>query len=163
MIPQRYLELRNAIPFHVVSLGYAGITLYDIKELEKAQMGYSIDDKGNSLVGDSPGDWNKNWLVIGSDDLCGDPIFIDMNNESFPVYTTMHGEGNWEPDLISISFSNFIKALGYIKDVSIGRENPVELKKNPIDSRDFERIIKLIANENKGVSLNYWEMWLKNE
>lgn len=135
--------------------------LYLVEELKQAQVGYSVDEGGESLTGTGEGDWRENWLVIGYEDECGDPIFIDVAEDDFPVYTSVHGCGNWEPNLIAVSFNNFIKALSYIKEISIGRESPVERERNPVPSSDRARILETIANENPKISLTFWEIWLQ--
>ena len=55
------------------------IRLFSVNELSNAQLGYSINSDGNSLIGEENGDWKENWFVIGKlcEDLCGDPIFVD--------------------------------------------------------------------------------------
>ncbi|MGG0203185.1 hypothetical protein [Bacillus mycoides] len=73
------------------------IELFNSEEIEEGQLGYSFDDEGQSLVGNEEGDWKDGWIVIGIDSYLGDPIFVDSNNENCPVYTAMHGEGDWEP------------------------------------------------------------------
>jgi hypothetical protein len=45
------------------------------------------------------------------DEKLGDPIFIDINNKSYPVMTAMHGEGDWEPELMFSSLNNFLEAI----------------------------------------------------
>ena len=159
-IPKEFIALRAASPFESVSLGWETVILFSLQELNQAQVGYSNDGKGNSLIGTAEGDWLVNWLVIGYEDLCGDPIFIDIGVGGFPVYTAMHGTGEWRPKLIALSFANFIQGLEYIKDVSAGRETPVAIEINPLPSDSCERILKLIENENQGVSLEFWEAWL---
>jgi hypothetical protein len=111
-----YKKLRGSMLFSEVSMGYKTTHLFDIEELEKVQTGYSIDNQGNSLTGKKDGDWKENWIVIGYEDQCGDPMLIDINDEDLPVYTAMHGEGEWNPDLIASSFQNFIKALSLINE-----------------------------------------------
>lgn len=84
------------------------IHLFSREEIEEGQLGYSIDEDGNSLTGDNEGDWKENWYVIGYDELVGDPIFIDIKNKKYPVMTAMHGEGDWEPEVIFWSFNKFL-------------------------------------------------------
>jgi hypothetical protein len=48
------------------------------------------------LTGQSEGDWKPNWLVIGFEDLCGDPLFVDIESAGFPVFTAAHGMENWK-------------------------------------------------------------------
>jgi hypothetical protein len=76
-----------------VSLGYTTVSIYRVDELEGGQTGYSVDPAGHTLVDRTDGSWHAEWLVIGYEDLCGDPIFIDTEVQGYPVYTAIHGEG----------------------------------------------------------------------
>src|SRR5215468_9730344 len=99
MTPE-YLIAREAVPFRIVSLGYRSVILLSHAELQEGQVGYSVDPQGRALTGDEPGDWRESWLVIGYEDQCGDPIFIDVVAPKFPVYTAPHGMGDWLPELV---------------------------------------------------------------
>ncbi len=114
MTLNQYMELRDAISLRSVYLSHRRITLFKVKELQKAQLGYSVDPNGNSLCGYKEGDWRESWLVIANEDQCGDPIFIDLAIEDSPVYTAIHGEEFWEPQVIANSFRDFIQAFQHI-------------------------------------------------
>ena len=75
------LDVINSFQFNEVSLGYRTVTLFSSEDLEEAQLGYSVDIDGQSLVGTEEGDWLSSWLVIGNEDETGDPIFIDTDDE----------------------------------------------------------------------------------
>ncbi|HDX9631689.1 TPA: hypothetical protein ROY30_005456 [Bacillus cereus] len=77
------------------------IELFNSEEIEEGQLGYSVDDEGQSLIGNEEGGWKEGWIVIGLDSYLGDPIFVDSNDENCPVYTAMHGEGDWESECIA--------------------------------------------------------------
>ena len=94
-----------------VSIGYNGIDLVNEKDVEKIQIGYSIHPNGRSLIGTKNGDWMEEWVVIGNDSSCGDPIFIDTSNPDLPDYTAPHGEGRWDPDLICSTYNGFLKII----------------------------------------------------
>ncbi|SDP15189.1 hypothetical protein SAMN04487897_14028 [Paenibacillus sp. yr247] len=157
------LDMVNSFPLKEVSIGYRTVTLFSSDELEKAQIGYSIDKNGQSLTGNADGDWLQSWLVIGYEDETGDPIFIDIEHNQFPVYTAMHGAGDWEPHKIAVSLKSFIFALGYIKELSVGRENPVALEKKPIPTEEQVRVLKIISETIKHIEIDFWETWLENE
>ncbi|MDQ2088105.1 hypothetical protein RBH29_16890 [Herbivorax sp. ANBcel31] len=157
-----YMIKRNKIELNEISLGYTTVYLYKVEELDEAQVGYSVDENGNILTGISDEDWKKEWLVIGYEDCCGDAIFTDMSNSEFPVFTAIHGVGKWNSQLISSTFDNFIKALGYIKEASRGRENPVKLEQNPLTENEKEKILSKIHHENKDIELLFWEDWLED-
>ncbi len=86
------------------------IHLFSRDEIEEGQLGYSLDDKGNSLVGNTEGDWKETWYVIGFDEDLGDPIFVDITNENYPIMTAMHGEGEWDPEVM-FSLKEFLDYL----------------------------------------------------
>lgn len=93
--------LNEIIP--LVEFGYTPIRIFRSGELSDAQLGYSVDPAGVSLIGENDGDWRPNWLVIGNEELGGAPIFIDTSQPGYPVYTAMHGEGRWDPEPLALS------------------------------------------------------------
>ena len=84
-----------------------------------------------SLTGSKKGDWKSEWRVIGYEDCCGDPIFVDSKANDTPIYTAEHGMGEWTPLRIADSFEAFLKSLTIVSEIAIGRENPMLLEKNP--------------------------------
>ncbi|GLV63496.1 hypothetical protein Bmyc01_21660 [Bacillus mycoides] len=92
------------------------IELFNSEEIEEGQLGYSFDEEGQSLAGNEEGDWKEGWIVIGIDSYLGDPIFVDSNDENYPVYTAMHGEGEWEKECIAERIEDVIeKVKGSLK------------------------------------------------
>lgn len=160
MTVNQYIELRDSVPLRSISFGRTTISLFKEKELRKAQIGYSVDSKGKSLCGSKEGDWRESWLVIADEDVCGDPIFIDLANDDLPVYTAINGEGDWEPKLIANSFQGFIQVLEQIKSASKGRENPAKLEKHPLSKEEFNSVLKLIKQSNPTASFHFWEQLL---
>src|SRR5262249_16007758 len=57
-----------------VSFRCGGIKLLNLAELEDGQIGYSVTPDGKSLCSGEAGAWDPNWLVIGHETACGDPI-----------------------------------------------------------------------------------------
>ncbi len=121
------------------------------------QVGYSVSPEGQSLIGDKQGDWLENWIVIGHEEQCGDPIFIDKSAPNFPVYTAMHGEGSWDPEQIAASLDGFRKALSAITRIARGRENPVGLENNPLSQSDRDSALAEIRLHNAEVNLEFWD------
>ncbi len=107
----KYIQKLNRISFNEVTIGLTTIYIFPEDEIDENQIGYSFDSEGQSLVGESNGDWKKNWLVIGYESLCGDPLFTDIETENFPVFTAMHGVGSWNENLIADNFESFVKSL----------------------------------------------------
>jgi hypothetical protein len=148
------------IPSKSVSFGSISLQIHAPDEIQEAQLGYSVDPDGNSLITDEEGSWKKNWLVIGYEDLCGDPIFVDTQTEGCPVYTAMHGAGNWNPILIASSIKSFAKALEIISELGEGRENPVKLETNLLPSGSRDEALKKIRKDNPEADLSFWADWL---
>jgi hypothetical protein len=143
-----------------VSFGCATIHVDRPPELKSGQVGYSISPTGESLVGDKDGDWRSTWLVIGYDETCGDPIFIDRSKEGYPVYTATIGKGRWDPVPIAVSLQAFGQALSAIATVAKGRENPVALEQNPLPESERDRALAAIRQHNPQIGLNFWHTLL---
>jgi hypothetical protein len=156
-IPERYKEQRAAVTFDRVSIGYAGIHLAPVSELESAQQGYSIIPEGDET------DWRAEWLVIGNEDLCGDPIFIDTDDDDYPVYTAAHGMGEWSPRLIAFTFKHFVQILQRLQVLARGRSNPVELQRHPISEQEKELFIEFIQRDSPDVDFTFCETLYETE
>ena len=111
------------------------------------------------MTGDQEGDWKEGWFVIGYEDLGGDPILVDLNAPELPVFTAAHGEGAWSPIMIASSFEGFVKALEEVARLSTGRQNPVQLQRNPVSDIERERVLNRIAEHNPNAELGFWESW----
>lgn len=143
-----------------MSFGYTTVELIAEDGIAEAQIGYSKHPDGSSLSGPLPGDWKADWLVVATEDLAGDPIFIDLSEDGFPVYTAAHGEGTWEPELIATSLQAFGQALEEMNQVAIGRQNPVELENNPLSEPDRESLLQRIERIT-GTDSEFWAVWLE--
>ena len=158
-----YVQALAAVPFREVSFGSSTVRIFDSNQIDEAQLGYSRDSNGQSLCGRKDGDWKDEWLVIAYEDLCGDPIFIDTSVNNMPVYTAMHGQGRWEPELIADTFDGFVESLKAVKSVAAGRENPVELESNPLPNAQCEQILKTIRVANPKADTAFWYLWLNQD
>ena len=90
--------------------------LFNKEEVEEEQLGYRIDELGNSLLGNDKGDWKEHWFVIGYDQDLGDPLFVDINDKNYPILTAEHGMGEWVPSIMYNSLKEFINDLGTIEN-----------------------------------------------
>jgi hypothetical protein len=160
MISDGYKELLSTLAIPTVSLGYFAIRIYDVDELEEAQIGYSVDPSGISLIDENPGSWQTSWVVIGYEDGSGDPIFIDSAADGFPVYSARHGTGAWRPNLIASGLRNFATAMREIARLAEGRENPVQLEANRIEPEERANVLERIRRDNTGSDTAFWESWL---
>jgi hypothetical protein len=156
-IPDSYKQMQADVPFDSVSIGYASIDLAPFSELAALQQGYSIIPAGQTT------DWRDEWLVIGTEGLCGDPIFIDTNAESFPVYTAAHGMGEWSPQLIASSFQHFIQILQRLQELAHGRATPVQREQHPLSPKERQAFIDSIRRDSSELDVTFWDAICETE
>lgn len=111
-LPDKYLLfLKNYSPLQVYidSKKFVNeLSLYGASDLIKGQNGYSYDAETQKALND----WPTNFVVIGDDG--GDPFCIDIsaiNDGDAPIYSSMHGQGVWEFELVADTFIKFLKSL----------------------------------------------------
>jgi hypothetical protein len=128
-----------------ISISVSDIHLYSRKEIQDAQKGYRVDEDGNYIE-----EWiGDNYIVIGCDSCCGDPIIADLSDEKLPVYSMFHDD--WSSlDKITDSFSSFIDILNKIKETDLSDENA----RNSLISD----ITKIVPKEG----VEYWEALLSD-
>lgn len=160
---EEVLRILESASVSEVSLGYNAIVLFDANEFEKAQLGYRSGVSGEDLTGSKKGDWLDSWYVIGEDEFLGDPIFVDINQVQFSVYTAVHGVGFWEPEQLAISLENFLVILKELTRLSKQRETPNAFRDHPLTDEESERLLDTIEKANPGISMDYWESWLEIE
>jgi hypothetical protein len=160
-VVDRYRQVHAMLGQTEVSLGYRTVALARPDDLDEAQLGYGRAPDGMDLAGTADGDWNRSWVVVGHDDECGDPVFVDTAVKDWPVYTAMHGEDRWEPAQIAVSFDAFLAALGRVRALSAGRETPVSLESNPVSDSERADLLESIEKANPGCELVFWESWLE--
>ncbi|MBL8022238.1 MAG: hypothetical protein JNM27_21360 [Leptospirales bacterium] len=157
-IPDSLIKAVDNLPLNSVSLGYSEIILFKSTELAQRQVGYrSHGLTGESLLGENDGDWLAEWFVIGYDSLCGDPFLVDTSDSKLPVLNAMHGEGSWNPDIVSTTFDGFSEALLVLEKLAKGREHPVGLESNPISEKERTRFLAQVARL-AGTESNYWSL-----
>lgn len=158
-IPEKYKLARTELGFDEVGIGFNGITLFTLDELDGAQIGYSKSPNGESLCEGREGQWQPQWLVIGNEPVCGDPIILDTSDSNLPVFYDLHGQGKWEPAIIALTLDTFIESLREIRKLSVGRSDPVSLVQNPVTEGERARVIEKIKSLNSGddSSTSFWE------
>jgi hypothetical protein len=154
-----YQDQLSAIPAKI-SIGYQTIRIFLPNEVEPMQVGYSVSREGRSLIGSQEGDWLAQWKVIGCEEMCGDPIFIDESQDGFPVFTAVHGEGHWDPKKIAISMKSFGEALTNLAVLAKGREFPTAFEGNPVTESERRTFLDAIERNNPGIDLEFWELLL---
>jgi len=156
-IPELYSSRRAVIGFDEVAYGVGGIELYQVGELEDAQTGSSVDTDGRSLVGRHPGSWSADWIVIGSETACGDPIFISAK-APYPVFTAIHGEGVWKPEPVAPSIERFWECLATFKRFAAHRGSPDEAAAYPPDDQETEAFVEEVVRpcDGNAAAVEFW-------
>lgn len=127
-----------------VEIGISDIYLYQEDEIEKGQLGYRVKSDGE-LIEDWIGD---NYIIIGKDSCCGDPIIADITDKNLPIYYMFHDD--WDSlQHIAYSFEQFLELLEMIDETDISNEVEKDeliekiLDNCPEDGSDFwESIIQ---------------------
>ena len=140
------------------SIGSSGLYLFSESEFSEGQRGYSVDNNGRSLASSEKGGWQHPWQVIGYEESCGDPIFVDSAAVGVPVFTAIHGIGEWNPTLIGDLLASFKECLNILANLAVGRENPIKLAANPIDDLLRKTTIEKIRTLNPNSNLEFWEL-----
>ena len=84
---------------------YFALDICGAKDLCSVQHGYSYDPAAKKAIAD----WPQSYLVIATSN--GDPFCIDLERENSPVFTAMHGEGEWDFFEDSPSFIEFLEKV----------------------------------------------------
>jgi hypothetical protein len=156
LLPSRYIAVLASLPTREVSFGAGGLRLFASNEIESAQIGYAIDQKGKPLDG-----WKSEWLVIGDDTGMGDPLIVDVADSELAVFTSMSGDGIWNLHQIAVSIDAFATCFREFGDLAQGRSNPIEAKKNPLGDAQKEAYLARTAGANgKRVETEFWEALL---
>lgn len=161
-IPEWYAHWRARFDFDSVEYGVGGIQLFRPDELPRGQVGFAVKSDGTSLVGTAPGDWRPEWLVVGHETACGDPIFASQD-ALHPVFSAMHGEGFWEPKLVAPSTEIFAPCLRAFQAFAAGRSSPVEIEANPPTRQQqaqFLTVIRSLTNDNQD-ALGFWAVQIE--
>lgn len=125
-VPRRYraflaandpLEVEVATPIERVCLLPSG-------DLEKEQMGYALNARGELGTAPAETGWRPEWIIIAHSGLLGDPYFLDVSKVDAegdcPVYTAMSGTDVWQPRLCASTFAMFVRILAINLEVAQG-------------------------------------------
>lgn len=157
--PEVFPSGRSALGFDQVECGAGGIVLLKPSELEDGQVGYSVDPKGKSLAGEDDGDWSLDWIVIGTETACGDPIFMSTN-PPYPVFTSIAGESAWQAKLVAPSLDSFWKCVDTFRQIASGRANPTQLEANPLSDEQidgYQRNVAGLCGGNED-AIDFWNV-----
>ncbi|KIV50833.1 hypothetical protein TS65_28850 [Aneurinibacillus migulanus] len=133
---------------------YITLELCTINELDEAQIGYGIDPEGNSLIkGEAL--WDENWIVIGHETMCGDPIIADVTEAGYSISKLMHDMGNWEGgSYLAQSMLEFLDHLCCIN--MFIQQNGTNIRK-----RDVENLVKTISKKDTYADNSSWKSLLQ--
>ena len=139
-----------------VFFGASGFNIVDESSINTLQLGYSIDPDGNDLTGMDEGDWQESWVVIGTDTEVGDPFFVDISESSLPVYTAMHGNDYWEPELVATSLNSFLELLSYLH--GLGEQNCPKIEPDERTISDFNELSSIQTRlQSISGEVDFWE------
>ncbi|TAA47602.1 hypothetical protein [Corallincola spongiicola] len=128
------IEKIKASGLESVYFGPSGFYLVPEPELDQIQLGYSVGTEGEDLTGPEEGDRKKSWVVIGTDTELGDPFFVDVSEPNMPVYTAMHGVGDWYENQVATSLDSFLAALSVLKSKCSENSSLIVPNENSITS-----------------------------
>lgn len=128
----------------LVNCGLSDIYFFQEDEMDEGQAGFRHDGEGNKIE-----DWiGDEYVVIGIDSCCGDPIITDITKEELPIYCMFHDD--WSTlEQIAYNFEQFLEILHMIDDANIGDEKEKE---------ELKAKIKEIVPEE---GYEYWECLLQ--
>lgn len=107
---ERVTALLERVPGSV-NAGDLTFALVEPAELGDAQLGYGVGPGGEDLTGGA-GAWSPAWLVIGTEEDLGDPLFVELSSADLPVFTAAHGSGTWEPVEIAPRLDALVESAG---------------------------------------------------
>ena len=149
-IPKDYIARRRSFPVGEISIGYFGVELDKVEDIPQAQRGYGGED------------WKPSWLVIGRDSSVGDPVFLDTSDSEFPVFTAVHGQGDWDALPIAPSVEAFFAILERLRALSARRESPVALEQHPISEREAQGFLAFVGEFVDGETPFFWRQFVED-
>ncbi len=157
---QEIIEVIKSKNLKEVFFGSNGFSIADEGSIKDLQLGYSVHPDGSDLSGTNEGDWRKSWVVIGTDTEVGDPFFVDTSEPSLPVYTAMHGMGEWSAELVSTSLTSFLEVLDYLNSISKQKFARIDPDENTITDPKELAAIKKKLQEISGEKY-YWKIFIE--
>lgn len=149
---------RSGLEFDQIEFSVGGIDLCGPDELERAQVGYAVEEDGKSLVSGEPGAWQADWMAIGYETSFGDVIFASRM-APHPVFTSVHGEGAWEPRAIAPSLEAFGACLEAFRLYATDRGSPGEVEDNPPSAAERAAFLDAVQRHTQG-SESAMEFWM---
>jgi hypothetical protein len=129
-LPRRYRSFLKACdPIDIeVATPTERVVLISSADLEREQVGYAANDRGELITSPSESGWRPGWIVIARSGLLGDPYFLDVSKADAegdcPVYTAMSGTDAWQPKLCASTFATFLRILAI--NVEVARDFDID-------------------------------------
>lgn len=139
-----------------ISINYTTIEVANHKTFEGLQKEFAPEGQElGSVSGSVQTGWKESWRVIAY--MEGDPFFMDMADNK--IYTSLQGEGTWEPEFICSSVQGFERILRKLKELSVNRSNPRDFESHPLSEQEMNDFVQTIK-ENGGES-DFWTMLIE--
>jgi hypothetical protein len=156
-LPEKYWKARASLGFDQINFGIGGVSLLKESEIEEAQRGYSIASDGSSLCSGKEGAWKPDWIVVGHDTACGDPLIVDVADPELPILRDFNGQGEWRPTGIAISLDAFVLSLKEFARIASGRGTPTERDANPVTTAERDGFLTRVSEVNHGrAEMDFW-------
>jgi hypothetical protein len=153
--PDWCTDWRDALEFDIVEFGAGGIQLLRSNQVPRDQFGHAVRSDGASLVGANPGDWRLEWVVIGQETACGDPIFA-LDESPNPVFSAMHGTGYKDPKVMAPSLEAFTQCLIAFEGFAARRVSPP----TPEEETQFLTVIRSLTHGEHD-ALSFWTVLIE--
>jgi hypothetical protein len=156
-IPKKYAEMRASMPIDEFNFGVGGLRLLKLDEIDDGQIGYLAARDRSPLSSAKDGSWKPDWIVIGYDTACGDPLIMDTSDPALPVLHDFNGQGTWNPTPVSLSIESFVASLYEFARLASGRSTPVARDANPVTDAERKDFLLRISELNAGrADLEFW-------
>jgi len=129
------------IDINDIEVGISEIHIYTKDEIEEAQAGYRY----NGVSKEKNEEWiGEEYIVIGNDSCCGDPIIAKIDEEEIKIYSMFNDD--WSSlQLIASTFEQFINFLKKIDETNLE------------DKEECKRLLEQIKTDLPNEAYDYWE------
>ncbi len=75
----------------------------------------------------------------------------------------MHGVGEWNPKMISISYQAFLMVIEKLEDLSKGREFPVRMEEKPMTQKEYDEFMQSVVKTAQPEYEDFWALLISDE
>jgi len=138
--------------------GFKHMTTED--ELQKAQLGFGMNELGQAISNTDHGCWQASWLVFARDTELGDPYFVDIQQVELPVYTGFLADEGWELAQVATTLSGYVCCMQLLFDH--GGQTQAQFYPDQTSVKDDSVIAQL---EQKLIELSgyqhFWQLFIQ--